>query len=257
MQHLIRQFDYWTTTYRRTWKGSAVSSFLLPLLYLAAMGVGLGNFVDRSSGSAALGGVSYLAFIAPGLLAATAMQTGVGESTYPVLSKIKWNYVFHAMVATPLRPLDVMAGQLSYTAFRVLTTCGVFLAIMAAFGAIESPLGVLSLIVALLVGLAFAAPVCALSTRLESDAPFAILFRFGVIPMFLFSGAFFPVTQLPDSIEWLAYLTPLWHGVAMARDLCLGVASPWPCLGHAAYLLLWIAAGAWLAVRGLTRRLVR
>lgn len=254
---IARQYDYWATAYRRTWKGSVISSFLMPLLYLAAMGVGLGSFVDHNAHSNALGGVSYLEFIAPGLLAATAMQTAVGESTYPIMGKIKWNFVFHAMAATPLRIRDIVVGQLAFIAFRVVTTCAVFLAVIAAFGAIQSPLGVLCLPVALLVGLAFAGPVFAVATRLENDSGFATIFRFGVIPMFLFSGAFFPVTQLPDGIEWLAYVTPLWHGVAMARDFSLGVAALWPTLGHVAYLLLWAGAGTWLAARGLTPRLVR
>jgi lipooligosaccharide transport system permease protein len=254
---LGRQYDYWATAYRRTWKGSVISSFLMPLLYLAAMGVGLGRFVDRNAGSGALGGVSYLAYIAPGLLAATAMQTAVGESTYPIMGKIKWNFVFHAMAATPLRIRDIVAGQLGFIAFRVTTTCAVFLGVIALFGAIHSPLGIFCLVVEPLVGLAFAAPIFAVASRLESDAGFAMIFRFGVIPMFLFSGAFFPVTQLPDGIEWLAYVTPLWHGVMMSRDLSLGVASFWPTLGHAAYLLVWISVGTWLTVRGLTRRLVR
>ncbi len=257
MDYVLRQYDYWATAYRRTWKGSVFSSFLSPLLYLAAMGVGLGKLVDRHASSGSLGGVSYLAFIAPGLLAATAMLTGVGESTYPIMGKIKWNYVFHAMVATPLRPLDVVLGQLGFIAFRIFTTCSVFLGVMAIFGAIESPLGVFAVFVALLVGLAFSAPVFAIATRLESDSGFAMIFRFGVIPMFLFSGAFYPVTQLPDGIEWLAYVTPLWHGVALSRDLCLGDVSFWPAVGHVVYLLLWIGVGTWLTVRGLTRRLVR
>jgi lipooligosaccharide transport system permease protein len=257
MERVLRQYDYWATGYKRTWKGSVVSSFLVPLLYLSAMGVGLGKLVDRNSGGGALGGVSYLAFIAPGLLAATAMLTAVGESTYPIMGKIKWNFVFHAMIATPLRPVDVVIGQLGFIAFRVLTTCAVFLGVIAVFGGIESPLGVLGLPVAVLVGLAFAAPVFAIATRLESDSGFAMIFRFGVIPMFLFSGAFFPVTQLPDAIEWLAYVTPLWHGVALTRDLCLGPVAAGPAIGHIAYLLLWIAVGTWLTVLGLTRRLVR
>jgi lipooligosaccharide transport system permease protein len=254
---LARQYDYWATTYRRTWKGSVISSFLLPLLYLAAMGVGLGSLVDGHAGSEALGGVSYLAYIAPGLLAATAMQTAVGEATYPIMGKIKWNYVFHAMVASPLRVRDIVVGQIGYIAFRVGTTCAVFLAVIAAFGAVHSPLGALCIVVELLVGLAFGAPIFALTARLDNEVGFALIFRLAIIPMFLFSGAFFPVSQLPDAIEWLAYLTPLWHGVVMSRDLCLGVATLWPTLGHAAYLLVWIGVGTWLAVRGLTRRLIR
>ena len=148
-------FDYWLTVYKRTWKGTMVSSFLLPMLYLAAMGIGLGSFVD-SNGTGALGGVSYLQFIAPGLLASTAMQIAVGESTYPVMSGLKWQKFYHSMIATPLRPADVVYGQLAFIAFRVFTSCAVFLVIIALFGGLKSPLGVLGLPVALLVGMAVA-----------------------------------------------------------------------------------------------------
>jgi len=254
---VVRQYDYWTIGYRRTWKGSVVSSFLLPLLYLSAMGVGLGKLVDRNGAADALGGTSYLVFIAPGLLASTAMMTGVGESAYPIMGRLKWNFAFHAMAATPLRPFDIVLGQLGFIAFRVVTTCTVFLGVIAVFGGVESPLAAFSLLVALLVGLAFAAPVFAIATRLTTDSGFAMIFRFGVVPMFLFSGAFFPVSQLPDGIEWLAYAMPLWHGVTLSRDLSLGSVPAVATVGHVAYLLVWIGVGTCLAVTGLTRRLVR
>lgn len=250
-----RQFDYWLTVYKRTWKGSLVSSFLLPLLYLAAMGIGLGSFVD-DNGSGALGGVSYLQFIAPGLLASTALQIAVGESTYPVMGGIKWHKTYFSMVATPLRPADVMYGQLAFIAFRVLTTCTVFVLVIAAFGGLRSAWGLLGLPVALLVGMAASAPVAAVATNLDNDAGFAMIFRFGVVPAFLFSGAFFPVSQLPNWIEWLAYLSPLWHGVELARDLSLNTVELLPALGNLAYLSAWFGVGTWFAVRGLTRRLI-
>jgi lipooligosaccharide transport system permease protein len=104
--------------------------------------------------------------------------------------------------------------------------------------------------------MAAAAPVCAVATRLETDSGFAIIFRFGVLPASLFSGAFFPVSQLPDWIEWLAYVSPLWHAVELSRDLSLGTVSLLPALGNLAYLAAWFAVGTWFAVRGLTRRLI-
>lgn len=250
-----RMFDYWLTVYKRTWKGSLISSFLLPMLYLAAMGIGLGSFVD-SNGTGALGGVTYLQFIAPGLLAATALQIAVGEATYPVMSGLKWQKFYYSMVATPLRPADVVYGQLGFIAFRVFSACTVFLAIIAVFGGLVSPLGVLGLPVALLVGLAVAAPVAAYATTLDNDSGFAMIFRFGVVPAFLFSGAFFPVSQLPNWIEWLAYLSPLWHGVDLARSLSLGTVNPWLALVNVVYLLTWMLVGTWLAVRGFTRKLI-
>jgi len=250
-----RQFDYWLTVYKRTWKGTLISSFLLPLLYLAAMGIGLGSFVD-SNGSGALGGVSYLQYIAPGLLASTGMQIAVGEATYPVMSGLKWQKFYYSMIATPLRPADVVYGQLGFIAFRVTSTCLVFLVVITAFGGLKSPLGVLGLPIALLVGMAVAAPVAAYATKLENDAGFAMIFRFGVVPAFLFSGAFFPVSQLPNWIEWLAYVSPLWHGVELSRDLSLGTVDPWMALLNVGYLLAWFLVGTLLAVRGFTRKLV-
>ncbi|GAA1129587.1 ABC transporter permease [Kribbella jejuensis] len=251
-----RMFDYWLTVYKRTWQGTMISSFLLPMLYLAAMGIGLGSFVDNN-GTGALGGVSYLQFIAPGLLASTALQIAVGEATYPVLSGLKWQKFYYSMIATPLRPADVVYGQLAFIAFRVFTSCAVFLVIITLFGGLKSPFGALGLLVALLVGMATAAPIAAFATTLENDSGFAMVFRFGVVPAFLFSGAFFPVSQLPDWIEWLAYVSPLWHAVDLARNLSLGTVKPWLALLNIGYLLAWFLAGTWLAVRGFTKRLIK
>jgi lipooligosaccharide transport system permease protein len=250
---VVRQFDYWSTVYRRTWKGNAISSFLMPALYLLAMGVGLGSYVDDR----ALGGTSYLAFVAPGLMAATAMQVGIFEGTYPVMSGLKWQKFFHSMIATPLRPADVAYGQLGFIAFRVLTTCAVFAVVMTVLGAMGSWLGILTVPVALLVGMAYGAPVVALSSQLTNPAGFSLVFRLGMVPMFLFSGAFFPVSQLPDPVEWLAYLMPLWHGVELSRGFALGDIGLAAVAGHTAYLLVWFVAGTRLSTIGMTRRLIR
>jgi lipooligosaccharide transport system permease protein len=152
---------------------------------------------------------------------------------------------------------DVVYGQLAFIAFRVLSSCAVFLVIIALFGGLKSPLGILGLPVALLVGMAVAGPIAAYATTLENDSGFAMVFRFGVVPAFLFSGAFFPVSQLPDWIEWLAYVSPLWHAVDLSRNLSLGTVNPWLALVNIVYLLAWFLVGSWLAVRGFTRRLIR
>jgi lipooligosaccharide transport system permease protein len=250
----LRSFEYWLFQYKRTWRGSVVSTVLFPVLFLAAMGVGLGTLVDSST-SGGVEGHSYLAFLAPGLLAATAMQTGVGESTYPVMGAIKWVKTYHAMLATPLGVLDVLIGHLLYIGARILLGSTVFLAVMVAFGAVDSPLAVLTLPAALLTGLAFAAPVVAFSATVEADYAFAFLLRFVVMPLFLFSGVFYPVTQLPLVLEQLAYLTPLWHGVALSRGFALGTITAAGALLHVAYLCAWIAVGVVLAARNYRRRL--
>jgi lipooligosaccharide transport system permease protein len=250
----LRSFEYWLFQYKRTWRGSVVSTVLFPVLFLASMGVGLGTLVD-SSASGGVEGHSYLVFLAPGLLAATAMQTGVGESTYPVMGAIKWVKTYHAMLATPLGVVDVLVGHLLYIAARVLFGSVVFLAVMAAFGAVDSPLGLLTLPAAVLTGLAFAAPVVAYAAVVENDAGFAVLMRFVITPLFLFGGVFYPVAQLPLVLEQLAYLTPLWHGVALSRGLALGTVSAGAALSHALYLCAWTAGGFWFAVRNYRRRL--
>ena len=154
----VRQLRFWLTDYRRTWRGSIYSSVLSPLLYLGAMGLGLGKLVD-AHGTARLGGVSYLVFLAPGLLAATAMQTAVGECTYPVLGSVKWNKTYQAATAAPLRPADLFHGHLLFVTIRLTMNCAAFLAVAAAFGAIQSPWALAALPVAVLTGIAFATPV--------------------------------------------------------------------------------------------------
>lgn len=250
----LRSFEYWLFQYKRTWRGSVISTILFPVLFLASMGLGLGTLVDSST-SGGVEGHSYLVFLAPGLLAATAMQTAVGESTYPVMGAIKWVKTYHAMLATPLGVLDVLVGHLLYIGVRVLIGSTIFLAVMTAFGAVDSPLALFTLPAALLTGLAFATPVVAYSAVLENDYGFAVLLRFVVVPLFLFGGVFYPVTQLPPVLEQLAYLTPLWHGVALSRELALGTATAGSTLLHVAYLAVWIVVGFAFAVRNYQRRL--
>jgi lipooligosaccharide transport system permease protein len=251
-----RQIDYWSTVYRRTWKGSAVSSFLLPVLYLVAMGVGLGGFIDDPGAQQRLGG-SYLQFVAPGLLAATAMQTAMGESTYPVLGNFKWTKVYLSMVATPLNVPSLLLGHLAYVGFRVVTTCGVFVVVLALFGLVPTVgAGLLAVGTAALVGVAHATPVFAYTSSLRDEVGLAALFRLGVMPMFLFSGAFFPVSQLPDVFEWLAYATPLFHGVELARMSTGGELAAGTALLHLAYLLVWLVGGWLVALRTFSTRLL-
>lgn len=253
---LLRAFAYWMTQYRRTWRGTSITTVLEPLGFLAAMGLGLGVLVNRGAGSASLDGVGYLEFIAPGLLAASAMQAAAFESTYPVMGAIKWHRTYHAMLATPLRVVDTLAGHLLFVAFRLALTSTVFLLTMLLFGAVESPLGLLAMPVAVLTGLAFAPAIFAFAATRENESGFAFLFRFGIVPMFLFSGTFFPVEQLPDWLEPVAWVVPLWHGVDLARDLALGQPSLAGALVHVAYLLLWTVAGFVVALRAFGRRLM-
>ena len=242
------------TAYRHFWRSSLVSTVVEPALFLAAMGLTLGVLVDRGPGLP--GGLSYLDFLAPGLLAAAAMQIASFESTYPVLGAIRWDKTYEAVLATPAGARDLLVGHLLFVAFRVGTSAAMFLVVLVLFGAAASPLVVLAWPAALLTGLAFAAPITAFSARLESDNGFAALQRFLILPMFLFSGTFFPVDQLPGLFQWVAYATPLWHGVALSRGLALGSLDGWWALGHVGYLAAWLVGGVLLAMRSFERRLV-
>jgi lipooligosaccharide transport system permease protein len=250
----VRAFRFWLTNYRRTWRGSIYTSVASPVLYLAAMGLGLGKLVDQH-GTARLGDVSYLAFLAPGLLAAAAMQTALGESTYPVLASVKWLKTYQAAAATPLRPADLFRGHLLFTSMRLLMNSVIFLVVMTAFGAARSPWVLMTIPVCLLTGLAFATPIEAFAITCDKDSNFAMLYRFGLIPLFLFSGTFFPVTQLLVWLRPVAYATPLWHGVALCRSLSLGTPDLAGALGHVAYLAVLALAGLLLAQRNYRRRL--
>jgi lipooligosaccharide transport system permease protein len=246
--------------YRRTFRASIFSSFLSPVMFLLAMGVGLGAYVDRSgTASVALGGLTYLQFLAPGLLAATTMQAAAFEATFPIMSGLTWTKTFHAMYATPISPRDIVIGNLVWIVIRLTSIAAIFTAVMALFGAAASPLILFGIPAAVLTGMAFAAPIAAFSATQKTPEKFNAVFRFGITPLFLFSGTFFPLSNLPDAIRPLAWLSPLWHGVELTRGLALGTIGRDPLLAliHVAVLVAIIAIGAGWAFRTVEARLVR
>jgi lipooligosaccharide transport system permease protein len=241
--------------YRRTWRGSLFGSFLTPLLYLTAMGIGLSTLMAGGA-SGVLGGVSYVDFLGPGILASSCMQSASFESTYPIMGKISWRRNYEAILATPIQVHHLLLGELGWIGFRMTTMSSVFLVVLLLFGIPRSPLALLAIPSAVLTGLAFAAPIIAFSATRTNDSGFAALFRFVINPLFLFSGTFFPVSQLPDAVEWVAAATPLYHGVALVRGAVLdAMPSTWPL--HLGYLLVFLGVTAYLAYRLLHRRLVK
>ncbi|MBV9858112.1 MAG: ABC transporter permease [Streptosporangiaceae bacterium] len=250
----LRGFRCWLTVYRRTWRSNVFSSVLGPAFYLGAMGFGLGSLVD-AHGTASLGGVSYLDFVAPAILAFGAMNTGMGQASFPVFGSIKWNKIYIAAQASPLRPADIFRGHLAFMVMRITMNAAVFLCVMAAFGAVRSAWAVLALPAAVLTGLAFAAPVAAWAVTLKQEMGFIYMFRFGMIPLMLFSGTFFPLSQLPGWLRLAAYATPLWHGVALCRGFSLGTATAGGSLLHVAYLAALAAVGIVIGARTYRRRL--
>ena len=252
----LRAYRYNLLAYRRTWRGSLTTTFLYPLLYLAAIGVGLGHLVDHGSRQA-VEGVPYIWFLAPGLLAGTAMQIAANESTYPVMAGIKWLKTYLAMLATPLRVTDVLYGHLLWILTRVSLAAAVFLGVMSAFGIVPSPWAVLAFPAAVLTGAAFSAPIMAFSATQETDQSFVVIYRFAIVPLFLFSGTFFPISQLPGWLQVIARCTPLYQAVALCRSLVLGRIAVLDDLGHGAYLVAIALLGVAVARETFRRRLVR
>jgi lipooligosaccharide transport system permease protein len=253
-----RVFEHRYLQYRRTFRASIFSSFLSPVLFLAAMGLGLGSYVDQA-GTETLAGVSYLAFLAPGLLAATAMQSAAFEATFPIMNGLVWSRVFHAMHATPISPRDIAIGNLLWMVARLTMISAVFTLVIVLFGAAASWEIVLAIPAAVLTGMAFAGPIAAFAATQKTPNRFASIFRFVITPLFLFSGTFFPIATLPVALQALAWVTPLFHGVALTRGLSLGTIADDPVAAaiHVIYLTTLALVGGWLTVRNIQRRLVR
>lgn len=253
MPAALRVVEREARVFRRLWRGSVFSAFVAPVLYLAALGLGLGGLVDEGGGL--VGGLAYLVFVTPGLLAATAMQTAAGDSLWPVMAGTKWLRTFHAMVATPLRPSDVYAGFMIWTALRITLSATVFLAVGAALGGVPSGWGVLAVPAAVLCGTAFFAPLAAYSATQHTEVTFPLIMRLGVMPLFLFSGTFFPVAQLPDWAQPVALASPLWHGVELARAATTGRFHGSSVAGHVLVLVGVLSLGWCAGARTWTRRL--
>lgn len=245
--------------FRRNWRGWIVSSLGNPVAFLAAMGLGLGSLVDQGDGAATLE-IGYVAFVASGLMAASAMQNGFGEGAWPVMAGLKWRRNFDAMMVTPVSPRDLLAGRLLWGTVNFGANLVVYGLVAVAFGALELRPALLGILPALLTGLAVQAVSTGYTAGLSSDAGLTNAYRFGVVPLFLFSGTFFPISQLPGFLQAVAVATPLYHGVELTRKLALPELAPpgvstIPPVVHVAYLVVLLVLGAWWASRKLHDRL--
>jgi lipooligosaccharide transport system permease protein len=249
----VAVLEYHLVGYKRVWRGSVFSSFVMPVLFFLGMGLAVGEYVDRGGGL----DLPYVQFIGSGLLAFTGVQIAMVEASYPVMGGFKWLRTYYGMAAAPLRIGDIVVGQLGFIALRVGLAAAAFLLVMIPFGAVESGWAAVTPVFAVLTGVAVAAPMLAYSASVESDNLLAIMFRFALLPMMLFSGVFFPVEQLPVGLEPLAYALPLWHGVELCRAATVGVDTAWPVPVHLGYLALWVAGGLLLAVARFRKRLAR
>jgi lipooligosaccharide transport system permease protein len=240
--------------YKRLWHRSLAFGFLQPVLFLTAMGLGLGSIMTADD-QTAFGGVPYIHWLGPGLLAATSMQTATFESTYPIMNKIMWGRNYEAILSTPLGIRNIVIGELAWGAFRIATLATVFLVVLILFGIPRTPLAILAIPFATLIGMAFSACLIAFTATQRNDVGFSAIFRFVINPLFLFSGTFFPLTQLPEALRAVAWATPLFHGVELIRGAILDQLDPRTAPLHFAYLLAMLGIGFFLAERNLTMRM--
>ena len=221
-----------------------------PVAYLFAMGVGLATLVD-AQGAGAFGGVGYVTFVAPALLVSAALMTAANEFTFPVMGGFKWRRTYYGPHASPLTPQQIAAGHIMAVTLRFLLQSAVYFAAVALFGAAPGGWGWVTILVATLAALSFGLPLMAYSASITEDkGQFALVMRFIVMPLFLFSGTFFPLESLPLAVRWIGWISPIWHGTELGRVFSYGYQEP------ALLTLLHVVVLVGLAVAGwfLTRR---
>jgi lipooligosaccharide transport system permease protein len=237
------------TSFRHGWIALA-TGFAEPVFYLFSLGIGIGALVHTvTTGSGTV--VTYPQFVAPALLAASAMSGAIFDSTFNVFFKLKYARLYDAVLATPMGPRDVAVGEISWSLLRGALYSAAFLLVAVLAGAVRSWWAVLALPAAVFIGFAFGALGMFATTFMRSWVDFDYV-TLAVQPMFLFSATFFPLSTYPEGLQWLVRLTPLYHGVALERALMVGDLG-WGVLGHVGYLLVLGLVG----MVGTARRLER
>lgn len=226
-----------------------------PLLYLFAMGVGLGALVSANLGPHAVDGVSYLQFVAPALLCTAAVTVASEELTYPIMLGFKWNPTFVGIASSPITPGQIIDGMVIAVVVRLVGSSLLYWAFMLLFGATPADTSFLGVPIAALVGLAFGTPVMAYVATIRTDTgQIAMLMRFVLLPLTLFSGTFFPLATMPIYLQWVGWLSPIWHGTQLARIVSYGLQEPpWLVVAHVLYLLA-LFVPCWLLTRRIARR---
>jgi len=233
-----------------------VTGFGEPLIYLYAMGAGLATLVDQGLGLGA-GGVGYLVYVAPALLCSAALTTATIEFSYPVLLGYKWNPTFSGMHSGPISPGQIVDGLVISVVLRLAATVAIYFGFMLLFGAVPLPTGWLAILIATLTGMAFGTLLMAYASTIREDTgQLAMVERLIVLPLTLFSGTFFPLSELPWFLQWIGWISPLWHGTELARVVTFGSPEPiWLTVVHVVVLVAMTVIGWIWSRRIATRRL--
>jgi lipooligosaccharide transport system permease protein len=252
----VRVAFWHAAVFKRLWVTNVLASIIQPLLYLLGLGVGVGSLVDRTSRSTdVLGGVSYVAYISPALMVTTAMALASTESLWPIMGGFIWKRSYYGISATPLGPSDIVGGHALWMAVRCVVAASGVALVLSIFPEARDWGLIPGVPVAALTGVAFAMPLMAFSILRKSDEGFSAMNRFVVIPLFLFGGAFYPISQLPGWTQAIIKFLPLWHGVELARASTVGHIVDSASLVHVAVLLCWMIGGFLLSYRFMRRRL--
>jgi lipooligosaccharide transport system permease protein len=253
----LRVWESSFTTYKRIWRSNLMSSLVQPVLYLLGMGIGVGTLVDQQQASTdVLGGVGYLAFLAPALIATTSMMVLSQEAMWPIMDGFTWSYAYRAMYATPLEPGQIAAGAALWQATRGLLTSAAVAVALLLFDETRTWGLVPATAFGALTGLAVSLPITAWSASREAgDQSFPAIMRFVIVPMFLFAGAFYPISELPGWLQPVAHVTPVWHGVELCRGAVLGTLGVADIMVHLTVLAAFITAGYVATRRIYARRL--
>ena len=233
--------------YRRLWK-IVFSGFFEPVFYLFSIGVGIGALVGDVTGPGGIQ-ISYTAFVAPALMAASAMNGSVIETTFNIFFKLKFQKVYDGVLTTPMQPSDIAIGEIGWALLRGVLYSTAFILVMFTMGLTTSWTAILAIPAATLIGFAFGAVGMAATTYMRSWQDFDLV-TLVTMPLFLFSGTFYPIDVYPPLIQNIAKISPLYHGTELLRGFTLGILD-WTMLGHAAFLLVMGLIGAVIANRRL------
>ncbi|AZZ39793.1 ABC transporter [Acidipropionibacterium jensenii] len=254
----IWQVARWQLLAMRSWTWSLIiESIGQPLLYMVAMGVGLGTLI--SANGRTVDGVSYLVFVAPAIMVLTATMSAATEFSYPVMRGFRWDRLYQGPAATPVTPAQIALGHHLAVMIRFLGQAVVFWLIMLAFGAAPGPWSWLCVPITMLSASAFGALLQGYAAGLDSEGEeFTFVLRFVVIPLVLFSGTYFPLSSMPGYLQWIGWISPIWHGTQLAREVSYGAGEPGWLIGvHLVVLAGLSAAGMVWACRNYTRKLVQ
>lgn len=249
-EYRIRNMGHW-------WASIIAFGLGNPVLYLISIGIGIGSLVNQANGGSMLGGVPYLQFVAPALLASAAIQGVMDEVTFPILEGFTWERYFYAINATSVSPRQIANGVMIAAIARGVWTVIMYEGILLVFGAIPLSSVLPLMASSLIAAISWSAVIMAISANIKNDdGVFAIIGRFVIAPMFLFSGTFYPLEVMPIYLRWIGWISPLWHSTQLGRDYTIGLAEPlWLQVVHYVYFALMGAIGMTVVYRAFVRRL--